>query len=112
MTTNAARHDAGQTRQHSDSAVQQARQRLQHERAARLDLLAALDRTAHHEVDELVIGQWHAARRALEEIDMALRRLDDGTYWICADCGEPIPIMRLEIVPYVRFCVSCERRRA
>jgi RNA polymerase-binding transcription factor DksA len=111
MITNAARRNAGQERQYSDSVAQQARRRLQHERAARLGLLTTLDKTAHHEVDELLIGQRHATRRTLEEIDAALRRLDDGTYWICPGCREPIPVKRLEILPYARFCVSCQRRR-
>lgn len=41
----------------------------------------------------------------LEEIDAALQRLDDGSYGICAACGEPIPEGRLEIRPWTRYCV-------
>lgn len=41
----------------------------------------------------------------LQEIDSALQRLDDGTYGICAACGEPIPEGRLEIRPWARYCV-------
>ncbi|WP_026819903.1 TraR/DksA family transcriptional regulator [Arthrobacter castelli] len=41
----------------------------------------------------------------LKEIDAALQRLDDGTYGICAVCGEPIPEGRLEIRPWTHYCV-------
>lgn len=40
------------------------------------------------------------ARAAIEEIDQALARLDDGTYGICRVSGEPIPEERLEAIPW------------
>jgi RNA polymerase-binding protein DksA len=48
-----------------------------------------------------------AARRRLADLDDALRRLDDGTYGICAECGKPIPGERLEARPSARTCVGC-----
>lgn len=111
MTTNAAPHDATHERRYPASVARQARRRLEHERDARLRLLATLDRTAHHEVDELLIGHWNATRHTLAEIDAALHRLDNGTYGTCPDCLRSIPAERLEILPYARFCVSCQRRR-
>ena len=48
-----------------------------------------------------------AARRRLVDLDDALRRLDDGTYGICAECGKPIPGERLEARPSARTCVGC-----
>ena len=111
MGTNTARRDASQERRYSSAVAGQARQRLEQERDTRLRLLATLDRTRHHQVDEPLIGQWHATRRGLEEIDAALRRLDDGTYGTCPDCLLSIPAERLEILPYARFCVSCQRLR-
>jgi hypothetical protein len=88
MGTNTARRDASQERLYSSAMAGQARQRLEQERDTRLRLLATLDRTRHHQVDEPLIGQWHATRCGLEEIDAALRRLDDGT---CPDCLLSIP---------------------
>jgi DnaK suppressor protein len=37
----------------------------------------------------------------------ALCRLEDGTYGICATCGDPIPYERLEAIPHARQCVRC-----
>ena len=41
----------------------------------------------------------------LVEIDEALARLDDGTYGICAVCGEPIGEARLEARPTASRCI-------
>ncbi len=44
----------------------------------------------------------------LQEIEDALKRIKNGTYGICEMCKKPIPKKRLEILPYARFCVSCQ----
>jgi RNA polymerase-binding transcription factor DksA len=46
----------------------------------------------------------------LKDIDDALRRLDDGTYGICEECGKPIDEARLEAVPWARYCVADQAR--
>lgn len=40
------------------------------------------------------------ARDAVDEIDVALARLDDGTYGICVLSGKPIPRERLRAIPW------------
>ena len=47
------------------------------------------------------------ARRRIDEVDAALRRLDAGTYGACRSCRRPIPVARLEAVPEATQCVSC-----
>lgn len=44
----------------------------------------------------------------LDDIDAALVQLAEGTYGICVDCGEPIPVARLEFRPNSVRCVSCK----
>ncbi len=49
----------------------------------------------------------------LEQIDQignALKRLDEGTYGLCIDCGEEIQPERLEIIPYATLCVNCQSK--
>jgi DnaK suppressor protein len=46
----------------------------------------------------------------LKDIDDALRRLDDGNYGICEECGKPIDEARLEAVPWARYCVADQAR--
>lgn len=50
------------------------------------------------------------AEAALQEINAALTRLDDGTYGTCGRCEQPIPIERLEVLPTSRSCTPCQAR--
>ncbi len=43
----------------------------------------------------------------LQRIEAAFKRIDDGSYGECLECGEPIPPRRLEIDPAVTHCVPC-----
>jgi DnaK suppressor protein len=45
---------------------------------------------------------------AVEEIDYALKRIDDKTYGYCERCFQPIPKPRLRALPYARLCVACK----
>ncbi|MDX1592773.1 MAG: TraR/DksA C4-type zinc finger protein [Gammaproteobacteria bacterium] len=40
-------------------------------------------------------------------IEAALRRLDDGSYGACRECGEPIAAGRLEADPTATLCLAC-----
>ena len=48
------------------------------------------------------------AESALDEIDAALQRLEDGSYGICERCVEPILWERLETLPMSRLCTTCQ----
>jgi RNA polymerase-binding transcription factor DksA len=37
----------------------------------------------------------------------ARRRIDDGTFGVCEQCGGDIPVDRLTAIPYTRYCVAC-----
>jgi len=50
-------------------------------------------------------------RENLLKIDEALRKLSEGTYGICEDCGEAISEQRLQILPFAIFCTDCQERR-
>ncbi len=50
--------------------------------------------------EELALGQAERLREELDAIERAERRLDDGTYGISVDSGEPIPDARLEAIPW------------
>jgi len=43
----------------------------------------------------------------VERIEQALKKMDDGTFGECEDCGEQIGDKRLEAIPGVDVCVSC-----
>ena len=49
------------------------------------------------------------AEQLVREIDVALGRIDEGTYGTCGRCGNEIPEERLSAVPYAALCVDCKR---
>lgn len=50
-------------------------------------------------------------RRLLVDIDEALRKIGDGTYGICEECGEEISEKRIAVLPTATFCVDCQEHR-
>ena len=51
------------------------------------------------------------SQHVLSEIDAALRRIEEGTYGICTNRGEQIPVERLEARPYATLCIDCQREQ-
>jgi RNA polymerase-binding transcription factor DksA len=46
----------------------------------------------------------------LSRINEALRRLIEGVYGACEDCGRPVGRERLELLPTTSRCVECQER--
>ncbi|MEX2251206.1 MAG: TraR/DksA C4-type zinc finger protein [Acidimicrobiia bacterium] len=46
----------------------------------------------------------------LGKVERALDNIDNGIYGICESCGKPIPMARLDVLPYVTLCVDCARK--
>jgi RNA polymerase-binding transcription factor len=51
--------------------------------------------TSHQEALDL--------RAELGEVEHALAKFDAGTYGICEECGRPIPLARLRVLPEARY---------
>jgi hypothetical protein len=49
----------------------------------------------------------YRAREAIEEIESALARVEDGSYGTCRSCERPISMERLEALPSAPLCASC-----
>jgi DnaK suppressor protein len=47
--------------------------------------------------------------RTLEQVDEALERMAEGTYGVCARCGEEIDFARLKAIPQATLCMSCRK---
>jgi RNA polymerase-binding protein DksA len=43
----------------------------------------------------------------IHQTEAALKRISEGTYGICAKCGEPIDPRRLKALPTAATCISC-----
>lgn len=46
-----------------------------------------------------------------QQILEALRRIENGTYGVCEDCGEPIGAERLAVLPEALLCVDCQKQK-
>ncbi|MEZ4727197.1 MAG: TraR/DksA family transcriptional regulator [Caldilineaceae bacterium] len=51
-------------------------------------------------------------QKKLDQIDIALQRMDEGVYGRCAGCGAAIEPERLSILPTAIHCVDCQQRAA
>ena len=49
------------------------------------------------------------AARRLGVVEEALDAIEFGDYGVCIDCDGPIPQRRLELMPWARRCVACQR---
>lgn len=43
----------------------------------------------------------------IHQIEAALRRISEGTYGTCMECGKPIDPRRLKALPTAATCISC-----
>jgi DnaK suppressor protein len=53
------------------------------------------------------VAMWHAAQE-LSQVTAALRRVADGSYGTCRECGEAIAESRLLAMPAAAFCTGCQ----
>ena len=67
------------------------------------------DRAIESESDEVMDALEESAVAAIKDIRAALKRIDAGTYGICARCGDRIDTARLEAQPYATQCIDCAR---
>ncbi|MFO7564406.1 MAG: TraR/DksA C4-type zinc finger protein [Enhygromyxa sp.] len=47
-------------------------------------------------------------RHLLNKIELALRKIDEGSYGECEECEEPISTKRLEARPEAPLCIQCK----
>ena len=57
--------------------------------------------------EELLDNLSHIEMNTLTEIDLALKKIESGTYGVCENCGAEINIERLKAIPWTRYCATC-----
>ena len=58
---------------------------------------------------EFALSMIENERDTLEQIELALGRIDAGTFGKCLECGNPIAKPRLQALPYTQACIDCAR---
>ncbi len=61
--------------------------------------------------DEIEFALIQMKAETLNRIEEALRRLEEGTYGYCFECGEEINEKRLRALPFAVRCKDCEEAR-
>ncbi|MBF0568498.1 MAG: TraR/DksA family transcriptional regulator [Nitrospirae bacterium] len=61
--------------------------------------------------EDIILQKLHHHKLKLNKIDEALRKLNDGSYGVCDDCGIEISEARLKVLPYAVHCVECKEKR-
>ena len=69
-----------------------------------------LDRAVHEGQRAFAFRIRERERFLIRKIKNALRRIEEGTYGICEECGEDIPIARLKARPVTNYCLDCKTR--
>lgn len=58
---------------------------------------------------EFLFGLGNGDRRLLKEVNRALERIEEGSFGVCERCGDLIAEKRLEVIPFARYCIHCQR---
>lgn len=56
-------------------------------------------------IDDVALSH---ATTELGQVSAALRRMDEGSYGACQECGEAIDERRLVALPATPFCTACQ----
>ena len=67
-----------------------------------------VDRANNSYNRELMFSISDSERQLLLQIEDAINRMNAGTYGRCTNCGNTIHPLRLEAVPWARFCIDCQ----
>ena len=57
---------------------------------------------------EIDLAQKSRDRALLASVDAALKRISEGKFGDCLNCGQEINSKRLEAIPWVRYCITCQ----
>jgi DnaK suppressor protein len=80
-------------------------------RSEREDLLDSGDVAAQEVTQNFKIRLREREEKLLKKIDLALARVEDGTYGTCEDCSGAIEVKRLMARPVTTLCITCKSRQ-
>ena len=89
-------HEADETGGEAEQVVE-----LDQTRVGRLSRMDALQAQA------MSLETGRRRRLRLLNIDAALKRIEEGDFGECLECGEPVNPKRLEADPTASLCISC-----
>ena len=49
--------------------------------------------------------------QGVRDIEATFKRIKDGEFGVCIDCGNDIPFNRLQAYPTAKRCIACQGKR-
>jgi DnaK suppressor protein len=87
------------------AAYRAGQHRMREESVPDTEDLSVQDSTAEQRIALL-----ESRNKTRDQLDEALRRLDEGLYGVCEECGAPIGEGRLKALPFARRCIACQEQ--
>ena len=72
------------------------------------DVKDAEEQSVDDFIQEVDFALMEMKSETLAKIDEAIRRLENGTYGVCVECGGEIAEARLTALPFAALCRSCQ----
>jgi DnaK suppressor protein len=77
----------------------------------RVEALAdPLDQIRSNTDREMTIHRLDQQAQLIRAVEVALAKIELGTYGLCEDCEEPMPRKRLDAIPWAPLCVACQSK--
>jgi DnaK suppressor protein len=73
------------------------------------DVLDLADQASDSYDKDLANSLSEAERGRLASVEHALKRVEEGVYGLCDTCSKPIPLGRLQALPFAKLCVPCQQ---
>ncbi len=69
------------------------------------------DCSVFYQFEHMSCRQFDTQMDSIRKIDLALKRLDEGNYGICEECGDEISMERLKVIPFALLCRDCQETK-
>ncbi len=90
--------------------LRESEETLQHLQSESLQEADIADRASLETDRSLELRTRDRERKLIAKIDMALQRIEDGTYGYCEETDEPISLRRLEARPIATLSIEAQER--
>jgi len=92
-----------------DEILKKAKQTLEEDMALDTDDLPdEMDLASSEYLQSFTFRLRGREKSFLDKIEKALRKIDEGTFGVCEECGEEISVKRLEARPETTLCIRCK----
>jgi DnaK suppressor protein len=90
--------------------LREARETLDHMQADSSNHPDLADRASSETDRAIELRARDRQRKLINKIDLALQRIDEGTYGYCEETGEPIGVKRLDARPIATLSLEAQER--